>query len=203
MTRLSEQELFWAGEFGTAYTERNVPAPAGRTPFFEQILKLAPGVRSVCELGANRGHNLIALQGLDPSLKVTGVELNPSAFSVLSSLPGVTAVQSSVQDYAPEERFDLVFTCGVLIHINPDDLVNVYRKMAAISNRFVLINEYFNPAPVEVLYRGHSGKLFKRDFAGEFLDQTGEFEPVSYGFLWKRLEPEWDNGNWTLLRRTA
>src|SRR5450755_1422866 len=116
----TEQELFWAGEFGTAYTERNVPTPTGRMPFFGDILRLAPGVRSVCELGANRGHNLIALQSLDPSLRVTGVELNPSAFSMLFSLSGVTAVQSSVQNYEPGERFDLVFTCGVLIHINPD-----------------------------------------------------------------------------------
>jgi len=44
--------------------------------------------------------------------------------------------------------------------------------MAVIADKYVLINEYFNPTPTEIVYRGHSAKLFKRDFAGEFLDST-------------------------------
>jgi len=190
------------GDFGDEYTHRNIVTPASRLPFFSEILKLAPEVQSVCEIGANVGHNLIALQHLVPSLRATGVELNPSAFRRLSSIPGITAVRSSIQDYEPEQRFDLVFTCGVLIHVNPDDLPQVYRKIAAITDKYVLINEYFNPTPTEILYRGHAGKLFKRDFAGDFLDTTEGFEPVRWGFLWKRVEPAWDNSNWTLLQRS-
>jgi hypothetical protein len=90
-----------------------------------------------------------------------------------------------------------------LIHLNPDSLPNIYAKMAALARKYVLINEYFNPTPTEIEYRGNSGKLFKRDFAGEFLDSTQGFEPVKWGFLWKRMEKAWDNSNWTLLRRTA
>jgi spore coat polysaccharide biosynthesis protein SpsF len=63
--------------------------------------------------------------------------------------------------------------------------------------------EYFNPIPVEVAYRGHSGKLFKRDFASEFLDSADDWQPTAYGFLWKRLEPAWDNNNWMLMKRCA
>lgn len=197
------QEAFWAGAFGDEYTERNRVTPVSREPFFKEMLSLVADVRSVCEIGANAGHNLIALQSLMPSLRITGIELNLSAYARLSSIQGITAVQSSIQDYQPEHRFDLVFTCGVLIHINPDDLPQVYWKMAAIAEKYVLVNEYFNPTPVEIEYRGHSGKLFKRDFAGEFLDITEGFEPVRCGFLWKRMEPAWDNSTWTLLRRTA
>lgn len=199
----SEQEAFWAGAFGDEYTERNRLTPASRVPFFSEILSLAPGVQSVCEIGANAGHNAIALQSLIPSLRITAIELNSSAFATLSSIPGITAIHSSIQNYRSESRFDLVVTCGVLIHINPDDLPQVYRKMAALADMYVLINEYFNPTPLEIKYRGHSGKLFKRDFAGEFLDTTEGFEPVGWGFLWKRMEPAWDNSNWTLLHRTA
>jgi len=199
----TDQEAFWAGTFGDDYTERNQIAPSSRAPFFREILSLAPGVQSVCEIGANAGHNAIALQSLNPALHITGIELNPSAFARLSVLPGINAVQSSIQNYQSECRFDLVFTCGVLIHVNPGDLPAIYRKMAALSNKYILINEYFNPSPVEIEYRGHAGKLFKRDFAAEFLDSTSGFEPVRWGFLWKRMEPAWDNSNWTLLRRTV
>jgi pseudaminic acid biosynthesis-associated methylase len=204
MSTASEQERFWAGAFGDEYTGRNSASPETLQPFFRTILELAPGVREVCELGANKGLNLLALRGLDPSLRLTGVELNGAACKALSRNAGIEALHTSIQAYAAERRFDLVFTCGVLIHIDPADLPAIYRKMGALSARYVLINEYFNPTPVEVAYRGHSGKLFKRDFAGEFLDATeGRFAVVRYGFLWKRLEPAWDNATWTLLRRTA
>jgi pseudaminic acid biosynthesis-associated methylase len=202
MSAISEQELFWAGRFGDEYTERNSIPPERLQPFFRMILELAPEVREVCELGANKGLNLRALQGLDRSLRLTGVELNGAAFEELSRQPGIEALQTSIQAYASERRFDLVFTCGVLIHIDPAGLPAIYRKIAALSARYVLINEYFNPTPVEVAYRGHSGKLFKRDFAGEFMDaNAGQFVVARYGFLWNRLEPAWDNTTWTLFRR--
>lgn len=203
MRQATEQETFWAGDFGNAYTERNIVQPLARVPFFKEVLSLTNDVGAVCELGANRGHNLLALQNIIPSLQATGVELNPVAFRQLSSIAGITAVQSAILDYIPERKFDLVFTCGVLIHVNPRDLLDVYKRIADLAVRYVLINEYFNPTPTEVVYRGHSGKLFKRDFAGEFLDSATEFEPVRWGFLWKRTEPCWDNTNWTLMRRCS
>lgn len=202
MNTLSEQEFFWVGSFGDEYTERNKVSAEARLPFFRTVLDLAPGVQEVCELGANRGHNLEALRTLNGTLELTGVEPNPSAFEELSKQPGLEPIQSSIQGYAATRRFDLVFTSCVLIHVNPDDLANVYRKIAELSRKYVLLNEYFNPVPVEIAYRGHRGKLFKRDFGGEFLDTMGgEFEVVRYGFLWKRLEPAWDDTTWVLFRR--
>src|ERR1700689_3440375 len=114
MSTISEQELFWAGSFGDEYTERNTVAPGTLQPFFQMILGLAPAIREVCELGANKGLNLRALQGLDRSLRLTGVELNSAAFEELSRQPGIEALQTSIQAYSFERRFDLVFTCGVL-----------------------------------------------------------------------------------------
>ena len=46
--------------------------------------------------------------------------------------------------------------------------------------------EYYNPTPVEVTYRGNTGKLFKRDFAGELLDKYSDLELVDYGFIYHR-----------------
>ena len=145
MRAVSDQETFWVGEFGDAYTTRNAVNPEDRVPFLKEVLGATSGVASVLELGANKGHNLIALRSIAPSLRVTGVELNPSAFQQLSSIAGITAVHSAIQDFSSQQNFDLVFTCGVLIHINPDNLPAVYKKMAALASKYVLINEYFNP----------------------------------------------------------
>jgi len=201
---MTEQERFWAGDFGDEYTDRNAIKPEQRRPFFEAMLQKTTDVTSICELGANRGHNLLAIQSIDPKYQLTGVELNEAAFGHLSGHGGLQAIRAAIQDVALPHPQDLVFTCGVLIHLNPEDLPAVYRKMAALSGRYVLINEYFNPTPVEISYRGHAGKLFKRDFGGEFLDANpSQFTLVDYGFLWQREEPAWDNTTWWLFEREA
>ena len=47
----------------------------------------------------------------------------------------------------------------------------VYQKLYDASSSYILIAEYYNPSPVTISYRGHQDRLFKRDFAGEFLNK--------------------------------
>jgi hypothetical protein len=44
----------------------------------------------------------------------------------------------------------------------------------------------YNPTPGAIHYREHDDRLFKRDFAGEFLVAHPEFQFVDYGFVWRR-----------------
>lgn len=198
----AEQTLFWEGEFGNDYTQRNNLQASDRIKFFEKILHLAPDIKDVCELGANRGHNLEALQAINNGLELTGVEINRQACSEMSVKNRINVVCSTIQDFLPSEKFDLVFTCGVLIHLPPADLPEIYRRMLSLSQKYVLINEYFNPVPVELNYRGHAEKLFKRDFGGEFMDAVNNrVKLLDYGFLWQRVEPAWDNTTWWLFEK--
>ena len=80
----------------------------------------------------------------------------------------------------------MVFIKGVLIHINPKYLDLVYKKLYNTSKKYILIAEYYNPTPVEINYRGHEGKLFKRDFAGEMMDKYSNLKLVDYGFSYHR-----------------
>ena len=95
-----------------------------------------------------------------------------------------------------------MFTKGVLIHISPDYLPHVYDLLFEASNRYICIIEYYNPTPVEMTYRGHRGKLFKRDFAGEILDRYKDLILASYGFVYHRDNnfPQ-DDINWFLLEK--
>ncbi|MEA5549887.1 pseudaminic acid biosynthesis-associated methylase [Anabaena cylindrica UHCC 0172] len=198
----TEQELFWEGDFGTGYTERNIIDLEQRQPFFAKILQKTYGIKTICELGANRGHNLQAIANLSHNFELTGVELNQSAFIELEKIAIIQSIQSSIQELEVNIKFDLVFTCGVLIHINPDDLPLVYQKMYELSSRYILINEYYNPVPVEINYRGHESKLFKRDFAGELLEQYSDnIKVIDYGFLWNKIDPAWDNTTWVLMEK--
>ena len=199
---ISAQEQFWQGDFGDNYTERNIIQPEARQGFFVRVLQKTFGIQRICELGANRGHNLAAIRGLSTNYELTGVELNPNAARILGQQPGVHAIHSSILDFTSDKPFDLVYACGVLIHLNPDDLPAVYHKMAMLSARYILINEYFNPVPVGLDYRGHSERLFKRDFGTEFLNTAGSgVRVVDYGFLWQTAEPAWDNTTWWLFEK--
>jgi pseudaminic acid biosynthesis-associated methylase len=201
------QEAFWAGEFGTAYSERNVSDAllASNVHFFSVALRTAGDVTSCLELGANVGMNLKALRQLHPGLVVKAVEINPDAARVLGGEIGVENVRvASVLEYEPQDTFDLVLVKGFLIHINPDSLARVYDTMHRASRRLILVAEYYNPTPVEVPYRGHAGRLFKRDFAGELLDRFPDLTLRDYGFVYRR-DPAFpqDDITWFLLEKGA
>jgi pseudaminic acid biosynthesis-associated methylase len=155
------------------------------------------------EMGANVGMNLRALSPLAPQASLNAIEINPQAAEVLRGLPFVNAVyEGSILNYQVEQQFDLVFTKGVLIHLAPEMLPDVYDKMVETSSRYVLIAEYYNPSPAEIPYRGHSNKMFKRDFAGELMDRHPNMKLIDYGFLYRR-DVNWpqDDITWFLMEK--
>lgn len=189
MTTHTEQEAFWQGAFGDDYVERHRSAGwvAANAAFFARVLTRASAIRSVLELGSNIGLNLMALRQLLPEAKLSAVEINAKAAAELSvNVPGVGLHVGSILDFQSTAQFDLVMTKGVLIHIDPEKLPLVYSIMHRSSRRYLLVAEYYNPRPVEVTYRGHAGKLFKRDFAGEIMDRFPDLALVDYGFVYHR-----------------
>jgi len=200
----TEQESFWSGDFGRDYTERNNNAGilASDVSLFERILSRTPGIRSVIELGANIGLNLKALRGLLTDVELEAVEINGAAAAVLREWGGCEVREMSILDYEVKRQFDLAFTKGVLIHIDPSYLPCVYDLLHALARRYVLMAEYYNPVPVEVIYRGHQGKLFKRDFAGEFMNRFPDVCLLDYGFVYHR-DPRFpmDDVTWFLMEK--
>lgn len=201
MRTKTPQELYWEGQKGDEWFTRNQLEASSRSAFFRNVLSKTFGVVQICELGCGQGHNLSAIGELSKNYRLTGVELNEVALSLLKKQERIRSFGSSIQDFVTDERFDLVFVSGVLIHVS-EDLPKVYAKMDELSSRYVLICEYFNPVPVEVSYHDQKGLLIKRDFAKEFLEATnGAYAVVDYGFIWRQQDPAWDNINWTLLEK--
>lgn len=199
------QEEFWAGDFGNEYVGRNTGAKlvASNVALFSRALAHTQGIRDCIEFGANIGLNLQALKLLYPGLRPDAIELNPAAAAALEKVvPAENIHFTSILDFAPKRTYDLVLAKGILIHINPDYLGRVYEKLYRSCGRYLLICEYYNPTPVSVVYRGHSDRLFKRDFAGEMLDEYRDLNLVDYGFAYHR-DPNFpqDDGNWFLLEK--
>lgn len=204
MAYKTEQEQFWAGEFGMEYQQRNVGEGllSSNVALFTRILASTRGVKSVLELGCNIGNNLIALNRINKDLALTAYEINEAAAAKAAALNVGKVVCGTVIEPLPAtETYDLTYTKGVLIHINPDELNKVYDNLVRLSNRYVMVSEYYNPTPVTVNYRGNNDRLFKRDFAGELMDRHG-LRLVDYGFMYHR-DPNFpmDDANWFLLEK--
>jgi pseudaminic acid biosynthesis-associated methylase len=205
MTYRTDQETFWAGQFGTDYIGRNNSAEllASNLEFFARALRHAERIGSCVEFGANIGMNLRALKLLYPALQARGIEINPDAAHQLAGFIGAgNVIEGSIFDAPTDPQADLALIKGVLIHINPERLAETYDKLYAIARRWVLVCEYYNPSPVAIPYRGHSDRLFKRDFAGEMLDRFPRLTLVDYGFAYRR-DPAFpqDDITWFLMKK--
>lgn len=184
----TEQEKFWAGEFGDEYVARNQGEAlvASNIALFAKILSRAGKIGSVIEFGANIGLNLRALRSLLPNAALAAVEINEKAIGRLREIPDIKTYHRSILDFQPDGTWDLTLIKGVLIHIHPDSLNDVYDRLYQASARYICVAEYYNPVPVEVSYRGNRDRLFKRDFAGEMLDRFADLRLVDYGFAYHR-----------------
>ena len=159
---------------------------------------------SVLEVGANIGINLRAIQRISGA-NLHAVEPNQTARDRLVA-DGVVPpgqVYDGIAEKLPVDTatIDFVFTRGVLIHIHPDNLLAACKEMFRVSKKYLLCAEYFSVRPESIPYRGHSDRLFKRDFGAFWLDNFPQLEVVEYGFEWKRVTGL-DNITWWLFVKT-
>jgi len=200
----TEQEKFWQGEFGKDYIQRNMSDQllSANTYFFSQVLSRTHGVKDILELGCNIGMNLRALNNINSSLNLTGIDINQTAIDEVNHWGKAKGICGSILDAQFDQQYQLTFTKGVLIHINPEQLTKVYDTLYQASQRYILVAEYYNPTPVSIEYHGEQDKLFKRDFAGDMLARFTELKLIDYGFLY-RHDPNFpqDDISWFLMEK--
>ena len=205
MKGFTEQENFWSSSFGDEYQERNkvVDLLPAKTSLFSEIIQNTLAIKSFIEFGSNTGVNLIAIKNLIPSANVSAVEINKKAIDVLKKLKICKSIwHDSILKFDKQNIADLSFTSGVLIHLNPDYLDLAYEALYNSSKKYILVCEYYNPSPVELSYRGHREKLFKRDFAGDILSKYSDLELVNYGFRYhKDNNLPLDDITWFLMKK--
>lgn len=165
---MSTQE-FWSKDGGDEYTLRNADVDwRKRASFWRDTIPKE--VLTVFECGTNVGANLRAIRACR-AVQVQGVELNQLAVDV--AVARGLAVQQ--QDLLTMQAFplaDLVFTCGVLIHMSPEQIGDAMEQVAALSKRYVMAVEYMDETETMVNYRGSDGLLWRRNYA-KLYEQMG------------------------------
>ena len=173
--RNANQRAFWSSEFGNAYVDRNKSIDEVNKSYAEQTGITVEEIfrrffndldrqSKILELGCNVGLNLEMLEKMGFNY-LHGVELNKKALKIAQERnPKVIFVNSSIEDFESNEKYDLVFTAGVLIHIHPSILESVIRKIVDLSNQYIFGFEYYSEKLEEIKYRNHSNLCWKQDF---------------------------------------
>jgi pseudaminic acid biosynthesis-associated methylase len=187
----TQQEDFWAGDFGREYTDRNSRPLDEWNEFYRSIYghtKLEMNAEfigdlsreaRILEVGCNTGMQLVGLQAMGFT-NLYGIELQAYAVEKAREfVRGVNILQGSGFDLPFKDNyFDLVCTNGVLIHIAPEDLPRIMSEMVRCSGRYIMGYEYFAPDTTAINYRGNQGFLWKTDFARVFLENHPELRLV-------------------------
>ena len=191
MVNTTAQMENWSGRFGREYTDRNVLTlkevealyernyGVSRTNLNEQFLEGIDRSIKILEVGSNTGRQLECLQRMGFS-NLYGIELQNYAVELSKSLTShINIIEGSAFDIPfKDSYFDLVFTSGVLIHINPDDLNIVMREIYGCTSEYIWGFEYYADKYSEIPYRGHTSLLWKADFAKLYLDEFRDLELV-------------------------
>ena len=171
----ANQRAFWSGEFGNAYVDRNKSIDEVNESYaqqtgitvediFQRFFNDIDRKSKILEVGCNVGLNLEMLQKMGFN-NLHGIELNKKALQIAQERnQKVIFVNSSIEDYQSKEKYDLVYTAGVLIHIHPSTLESVIRKIVDLSAKYVFGFEYYSDKLEEIKYRDHSNVCWKQDF---------------------------------------
>ena len=168
---MNQQEGWWAGDGGDSYLARNRVDWRARSPFWKSILDKT-GARSVYEFGCNAGYNLSAIKRACPDVDVWGTDINARAAGQAQAA-GLNVWLTDNNATAPYECVaELTFSCGVLIHIPPDNLKRTMQMLIDKSYDYVLAVEYASPVDEMIEYRGQKNLLWKRPY-GELYKELG------------------------------
>lgn len=191
MIQHTQQENFWAGDFGREYTDRNSRDLAEWNDFYQRtwgltklemnqqfLGELAPD-SPVLEVGCNTGMQLRGLQEAGFT-QLYGIELQAYAVEKAKEYTQhINIIQGSGFDIPFKDNFfEVVGTNGVLIHIAPADLPRIMAEMVRCTRRYIWGFEYYAPTTTAIPYRGNEGFLWKADFAQLFLDNFPQLRLV-------------------------
>lgn len=147
----NKQIELWKGDYGNHYQDNKNPwhEETAREIVWGQLLStMKPVPNSFIEVGPAQGLNLRILKRIYDNgnipVSFAAVEINDKA-------------RERLKDFNAQEDFtnlkaDCVFTWGVLIHVHPNNLVEIMQKIYDASTKYIICCEYFNPHTIELKY---------------------------------------------------
>ena len=181
----------WTKEFGREYTDRNMLSIEEMESSYKQkygitrtelnmgFLDNIEMSARILEVGSNIGNQLACMQNIG-FMNLYGIE--PQEYAVEISrqrTKGTNLIKGSAFDLPFKDNyFDMVFTSGVLIHINPDEIKLAMEEIYRCSKKWIWGFEYYSNEYIEIPYRGKKNLLWKADFAGIYRQYFSDLKIV-------------------------
>jgi len=187
----TEQISRWVGDFGNLYTNRNNRTleemdekyienyGITRTHMNKEFISDMDRDIRILEVGCNIANQLLNLQRMGFT-DLWGIEISVYAIDIAKNkTQNINVVKSSALNIPFKDSFfDLVFTSGVLIHINPEDLPKAMDEIYRVSKKYIWGFEYFSEKEEEIEYRGNKNLLWRNNFMKLYLDRYPNLKVV-------------------------
>jgi spore coat polysaccharide biosynthesis protein SpsF len=146
------------------YTDENEGLVQDELAKFIYHLTLGLGAKTVLEAGCNVGNNLC---GFPPSFNVYGIDMNKKALrKAREKYPTFHFDEGSIINMPyKDSQFDLVFTRGVLIHVNQNDMPNAIKEILRVSKKWIINIEYFGEDGKMIKWKRGDNLLWYRDMS--------------------------------------
>tara|TARA_R110000851_G_scaffold95215_1_gene206950 strand:+ start:423 stop:1040 length:618 start_codon:yes stop_codon:yes gene_type:complete len=168
--RTTPQEIFWSEKIGQSYLENNKFEPEERlqtrSQFFDLFKNIDPNSK-ILECGCNNGTNLAILNKMGFN-NLHGLEIYKGAVEeAKTNTPYATITEGTMLNLPyKDNEFDVVFTCGVLIHQNPENsLPTTLNEIYRVSKNNILGYEHYSK---EFESRGNYRGEIDRYWSGPF-----------------------------------
>lgn len=172
----SFQQNVWSGDFGNSYIDRNKDLHKVNSQYKESIGFSKEDIFhdffnefnrefSILEVGCNVGLNLSILESMGFQ-NLYGLEINEKAIEIAKKThPNTQFFHSSFEDFDTNLKFDIVFSAGFLIHINPSTLDKIIKKIFSLSTNYIFGYENFSENLIKINYREHDNICWKQNFS--------------------------------------
>jgi len=174
----------WKGKFGQKYTKRNaLSLPKveavyrknfgfSRTKLNNEFLKNIDKRFRILEVGSNIGIQLQLLHKLGFK-SLYGIEpQNYARLIAKKRYPHLEIIRGNIFDIPFKDNFfGLVFTSGVLIHINPKNIKDSLKEIYRCTKKYIWGYEYYSHSYKQIGYRKKKNLLWKGDFVKLYLDE--------------------------------
>lgn len=180
---LNEQQKFWTGDWGFIYTsthgeyknayflwERGTGMKM--LDFFKKFWKDLPKDISILEMGCNAGPNGFLLRELGFN-NYNGFDIQHAAIDQANKFhPDGKFTVSTLEEYTTEEKYDMVFTSTVLMHLAPENIDKGIESVYNASKKYIFGREFMGDTDDDGI--GHSrqqGMVWARDNKRRFMDK--------------------------------
>lgn len=155
---MTAAEAAWSGAFGAAYHDRCRPRADLRQRFWSFVAETTEA-RSALEVGCGPGVNLICLRRAGVR-RVVGVDLHEPTLGFLSA--GIAVRARATELPFGTGAFDLVVTCGLLIHVAEVWLFAALGELSRVARRWIVSAEYEGDTVIP--YRDCPEPIYRRPY---------------------------------------